>query len=303
MNIACPQCGFSRDVDEKRFEKGPVAATCPRCSCRFRILQNGEIGPILPPKGWQVMQGRPETVEQEEEEIRQAAKLAYEREAGRFAENETPPPPAPDTAVVTNPWALAPGNGGWLYAFCQTIIRVLFSMPAFARGLKPEAPLARAFIFYIIIGIYKLLIEYMWTMGSARLLAPEVEADPQLGKMLELLASGQGLVLTLLLGTALLILKIYALSFLMYLVYRLISPVNAKFPLVFQIMGYSTAPAILCIVPVLGSLAAFFWGLGCLAIGCKNAMQLTWPQTFAGFVPVFLVYAPLMSQYMSLLGA
>ena len=61
-------------------------------------------------------------------------------------------------------------------------------------------------------------------------------------------------------------------------------------------MVYSSAPALLCVIPALGSLAGMVWGLACMAVGCRAALRLNWPQTLLGFVPVCMVMGPMILQ-------
>ena len=51
----------------------------------------------------------------------------------------------------------------------------------------------------------------------------------------------------------------------------------------------SSAPMLLCVVPVLGYLAGFIWCLASIAIGCRAAFRLSWAQTIAGCLPVVLL--------------
>lgn len=240
----------------------------------------------------------------EEEDIRETARRAYAREAERFSRTdaESEPCDMADGAVSEeNPWDAAPGNGGWLQAFYQTVLRVMFAAPRFFATLRPHAPLVRPLVFYLVICVIQTIVERFWGTMLISALTPSAATDPQLEKLLEMLAPKSDLALSLLLRCGLLVLQLYVFTALMFLAYRIVARERTSFSLIFQIMAYSSAPALLCVVPALGSLAGMIWGLACLAVGCRAALRLNWAQTLFGFVPLALVFGPLLLQAMTAL--
>ena len=338
MNIICPQCGFSRELPADRLPARAVMATCPKCACRFRfsaeagVLETldaptaraaapGEDDPLPPgaivpgrsPEhtaaetadttedgGGRRTESAPGQAEPEEEDIRRTASKAYAREAARL-EPETERDAG--HTVEANPWETAPGRNGWLAAFYQTVMRVMFAASRFFGALNPEAPQLRALSFYLVVCVFQTVVERFWGGMLLTIMAPSAATDPQLEKMLALLAPQTNLAMTLLLRTALLVLQLYVFSGLVHLAYRFVAPDRTSFPLVFQVMAYSSAPALLCVIPGLGSLAGMIWGLACMAVGCRAALRLNWPQTLLGFVPVCLVMAPMFLQLLSAVQA
>lgn len=241
---------------------------------------------------------------EEEEDIRETARRAYTREAERFARADAAQEPsamADDTLPDENPWDAAPGNGGWLQAFYQTVLRVMFAAPRFFASLRPHVPLGRPLVFYLVICVIQTIVERFWGTMLISALTPSAATDPQLEKLLEMLAPKSDLALSLLLRCGLLVLQLYVFTALMFLAYRIVARERTSFSLIFQIMAYSSAPALLCVVPALGSLAGMIWGLACLAVGCRAALRLNWAQTLFGFVPLALVFGPLLLQAMAAL--
>lgn len=334
MNITCPRCGFSRELPADRLPVRAVIATCPRCACRFRFsVETGVLETLdaptarasapgqddpLPPgaivpgrspepaasgtdaaaedggaRGAGGASGQPEP---EEESMRQTASRAYAREAARMEPEEQQDG---ERSIEINPWDAAPGHDGWLAAFYQTVMRVMFAAPRFFGALNAEAPPLRALGFYLIICVLQTVVERFWGSMLLAVMAPSMATDPQLEKALILLAPQTNLAMALLRRTAFLVLQLYVFSALIHLAYRLVAPNQTSFPLVFQIMAYSSAPALLCVIPGLGSLAGMIWGLACMAVGCRAALRLNWPQTLLGFVPVCLVTAPMLLQLLA----
>lgn len=305
MLIVCPQCGFSRDVSKDRLHGNSVIVHCPKCACRFRFSSSG-LTEILSPKEEKRSNEADKSVarppaassaaaQDEDEDIRVIATRAYAREAARF-QNEQ------DQISGQNPWEEAPSPAGWINALYQTILRVMFAPQFFFRALKPDAALSRALIFFLIFCIGQIIIEKIWIQVFISFLAGHPVDDPQMQQLLALIAPDTNLFLSIFVRVGISVGELYCFSFLMCLAYRLVAPKRASFPLVFQIMAYSSAPSILCIIPFIGSLAGFFWGLGCLAIGIKSALNLDWPKVCVGFLPIIILFAPFFSSLMGKLG-
>lgn len=283
MNIVCPQCGFSRNVDDSRIKKRIVIATCPKCSCKFRIADSGFLE-VLPSVSAENMTPINDA-KNIDEDIRLAAAKAYENESKRFENEES-----------ENRHSNFGQQENIIKAFWQTIMLVMFSAPAFFKNLSPKASLKTPLIFYLVLCVIQIFVEQTWSQIFYSILSPGVSNDPQMEKMLEMLAPDTGITLTLLLRTGVMVAELYLFSFAMSLMYRLVAPEKASFSLLFQIIAYSAAPSILCIIPAIGSLAAFFWTIGCIAAGCKAALDIDWAKVFFGFLPIIFLFIPLLSR-------
>lgn len=284
-----------RDGAEGRDDPLPPGAIVPGRDPEHAAAETAGIAQSDSARRTETVREQPEPSEPEED-LRRVASRAYAREAARLkpeAERES------GRVAEVNPWEAAPGRDGWLAAFYQTAMRVMFAAPRFFGALNPEAQQLRALSFYLLVCILQTVVERFWGGMFLAIMAPSAATDPQLEKMLALLAPQTNLAMTLLLRTALLVLQLYVFSALIHLAYRFIAPGRASFPLVFQVMAYSSAPALLCVIPGLGSLAGMIWGLACMAVGCRAALRLNWPQTLLGFVPVCLVMGPMLLQLLS----
>lgn len=271
MKITCPNCGFSRDVPEDRIPKSRPVATCPQCKCRFPVefRQNPHPEPAAQPKI-------------EEEDMRPIAAQAYQREAERFAESAEPE----ERAI---PWEEAPVQIPWLAAFIQTVMRVMFSAQQFFRLILPDAPLLRPLGFFILVSAFETLVERGWLAVTYSVLSSAAQGDPGLEQMLRVLQPTQDILLSTLIRCAWLVIQLYISAAILTWVFRLIVPGRSRFSLLFQVLAYSSAPSILCIVPLLGSVAGNVWSLACLLIGCKTVLGLDWSQTILGFAPIALI--------------
>jgi len=322
MKITCPACNFAREVDEGKLPPTAAIATCPRCKERFRFREpvatdrseppacassepqpaerpapDGDAlppGAVIPPRTRDLLDAdlfshprdggspRPPSAppdEEDEQESRRLAAEAYRRAAEL--------PPFPEMQELSNPWE-APYDG-YLAAFYQTAVRVLFAAPRFFAGLLPQKQLVRALLFYLIVGLIQIAAEQFWLAVFVKVLALRAESDPQLAQLLVLLSREMSLPLFVLLRTAFISLQLFVAAILYHMMFRMIVPDKANFSIVFQVIAYASAPALLGIIPLLGALAGFIWSIGCSLVGCRYALRINWVQTILALGPLYFV--------------
>ena len=326
MKITCPACGFTREVDEGKLPSAAALATCPRCKERFRFREPAVAGrsetparsasapesadlltpednvpppgAVIPPRkgglqdedlfshprdtGPPPASSTPPGAEEAQDPRRQAAE-AYRRAAAL---------PPPDEAP--NPWENP--HDGYPAAFYQTAVRVLFAAPRFFAGLAPQKHLVRALVFYLIVGLIQVAAEQFWLAVFAKILAPRAESDPQFAQLLALLSREMSLPLFVLARTAFITFELFVMAVLYHVTLRLVAPGRTDFSLVFQVLAYASAPGLLGIIPILGSLAGFIWSIACSIVGCRYALRITWTQTLMALAPLYLVFALLFVQ-------
>jgi len=317
MKITCPACSFTRDVDEGKLPPAAAIATCPRCRERFRFRESAPAdacavpspaspepaepaadddgtppGAVIPPHTLGLPEedlfahprsrGAPRSSGPQEEnggqESRRQATEAYQRAADL--------PSSPDGQDLSNPWD--DPQDGYPAAFHQTALRVLFAAPRFFAGLAPQKPLARAFMFYLIVGLIQIAAEQFWLGVFVKDLAPRAESDPQLAQLI-LLSREMSLPLWMLARTAFISFELCVVAALYHVMFRIVVPDRADFSLVFQVLAYASAPALLGVVPFLGSAAGCVWSIVCSIVGCRCALRISWRQTLLALVPLYLV--------------
>jgi len=312
LKIICPACSFTRDVDEGKLSSVAAIAVCPRCKERFRFrepaLDRSESvdpptpdddllppGAVIPPyranqldedlfshprdSGAPDRPSAPPDAEDERESRRQAAET-YRRMAELAS-------PSDEVETLSNPWE--DPYEGYPAAFYQTAVRVLFAAPRFFAGLVPQKQLGRALAFYLLVGLFQIFAEQFWLAVFAKVLAPRAESDPHLAQLLPLLARDISLPLVVLARTALITLELFVASMLYHIVFRMIVPAKANFSLVFQVIAYAAAPALLGIIPLLGLLAGFVWSIACGVVGCRYALRISWTQTLLALGPLYFI--------------
>lgn len=334
MKITCPDCGFFRELAADRAPQRAVIATCPKCGCRFRfqpedgvshVVAHGQTTPARPaasrpqeddplPPGAIVPgrsssdqpgtaagadSGRTRAPEETAPPAGAAARPtdgAGPEEAGR--PEETPPDnrkrrPRPAAEDDGNPWDMAPHPAGYLSAFYQTTLRVMFGAGRFFAHLHPEAPQLRALLYALIITLIMLLSQYVWLSMTREMLEQAAPANAPLMVVIRF-ALDQPLFYALI-SLASFVFQIYIASALLFLGFRITGVKHASFYIIFQVVAYSTAPLLLCIIPVLGPQVGLIWSLACLVNGCRVALQIDWPRTLLGFAPLVLLFVLLLS--------
>lgn len=253
----------------------------------------------------------------EEEDPRLTASRAYAREAergrrlreaSREEKEETKTTERADDAEdndeqspLRNPWEEAPRTVGYAEGFYQTVLRVMFGAPRFFAGLRDDAPPLRALLFFLVVGVIGVTALSLWS-GVFRDIVADT-ADPQLQSLAAMLPPKSNMLFYGLLQLFILVLQLYIVSALVFLSFRLSTCRTATYARVFQILAYSSAPMLLCVVPVLGNLAGFVWCLASIVIGCRAAFRLSWAQTVVGCLPIVVLLAMLLRQTLGMLSA
>ena len=194
------------------------------------------------------------------------------------------------------PWETAPEPDGWLAAFYHTCMRVMFAAQRVFSQVQPGGSQMRALFFYLLVSVIQVVVERVWSGVFMALIAPSAASDPQLEKMLIMLSPQMSLPMIVLIKTGMSVIQLYVLSALINFTYGFVRGSRTDFSQVFQVLAYSAAPTLLCVVPLLGSLVGFVWMVACVLVGCRAALRLTWPQTLMGLAPVILLIAPLLLQ-------
>lgn len=195
-----------------------------------------------------------------------------------------------------SPWDNAPKKIGFVEAFYQTCMQVMFAGSYFFSRLNPAASLMRSLSFFLVLSVAQVLIERLWAEVMVYFLQPSAASDPQLKQLLAMLSSDDGIFFSLLMRTAFMTAELYLTALIFTVFFSFLTRSKGKFGLIFQVTAYAAAPAILCIVPIIGSGVGIIWSVACCVIGCRYALRLHWLQAFGVVLPLYLILLPLMFQ-------
>lgn len=298
MIIHCPHCDYTREMPDERIPDGVVTAHCPGCGKSFPFSRTDNAGndaqpeqPAAPDAVQDSMDAvQPEQPAEPEQPGQNKREDSFEGRAwqdrpgyGRQQGEQ------PENSPEINPWAVCTSFTEMPQALYQTCLRVMLSARVFFSSLRP-APLTRAFVFFLALGCFQVLVEQLWTLLFFNYLMPADQlSDPQLKQLADMMVQdGQGSnVLTgLLLRLGIITLQLFFFSSLLFISLRLIVRKTIPYTLIVQVLCYASAPLILCILPGIGMVAGLFWSSAVTFIGLKWALRLTWPQTFLGMAPL-----------------
>jgi hypothetical protein len=171
---------------------------------------------------------------------------------------------------------------GAVKAFFQTIKLSLFSPTEFFKRLPPQDPvpppplggIGSALLYAILVGVPSLAIGLFWQFlaSSMGVMFGETrEAALSLGTSLVATAFSPLLILISLLIT----------SLVLHLFLALFGGANYGFTATFRVLCYASAPEILQIIPLCGSLASGIWCFVLCVIGLATVHRTTMSRSFA----------------------
>ncbi len=312
MIIRCPHCDYTREMPDERIPEGVVTAHCPGCGKSFPFSRTDNSGNEAQTE----QTAAPDTVQDSMDAVQPEQPVEPEQpgqtqQEDSFEERAWQDLPGygrqhaeqPENSPEINPWAVCTSFGEMPQALYLTCLRVMLSARIFFSSLRP-GPFTRAFVFFLAIGCFQVVVEQLWTLLFFNYLMPADQlADPQLKQLADMMVqNGQGSnVLTgLVLRLGIITLQLFLFSSLLFISWRLIVRKSIPYSLIVQVLCYASAPLILCILPGIGMVAGLFWSCAVTFIGLRWALRLTWSQTVLGMAPLL---ALILVSYMQILGS
>ena len=299
MQIRCPVCDYSREIDLSKIPPTAEFATCPKCRHRFRFraldLETIERPAPLEPNPehadvwdavdslhdkWEGKDDRAETDEERQDTQAQARDIAI-------------------------PWE-NPKHLGYWQSFVRTTLWALMQPSSFFATLTRRPALLPALAYYLVLGMFQYVLNVIWTqflgsMMQERLVEMfgEERYREAIGNILEnSLFSSAILTVPFLLAVQLAIT-----TMVIHIIIRLMEPARADFALSFKIVSYASAALLVTIIPVVGAVISPIWYIALLLIGCRNAFRLTWGKAALAMSPLYvLMFLAASSQYSQFLS-
>ena len=312
MRIICPQCSFSRDMPEEKIPPQARLATCPKCKHKFRLWEEEEEEQASAPEY--------ETQSREEEEEEQAPAPEEETQPreeavqGDFVEQSPrsreddiwstlktlgvegdepeeeygpedesgPEEEATEEAAPSQvPWE-NPGSHGFLGGLLSTIVQVMSAPIAFFRSMAVSGGLGMPLAFYLLLMELQVLAQHFWRTAGV---VPQAQEG----------LFGQGLIevgaLSLLLFyPAIMAVSLFVLSGVYYACLVALQEETKGYESIVRVVSYSSAPAVLALVPGIGPLVGMVWQLVCTFLGLREVQETTSGRAlFAIFMPFVLL--------------
>lgn len=309
MQIRCPVCDYSREVNLEKIPATSEFATCPKCRHRFRF-RAVDLDTVERDAG-------PPEPDPEHADVWDAVDSLQNRWTGKSKRHPHDPDardggsgddsgehpylqgdhgpdydqPAPGDTEI--PWE-NPRYLGYGQSFLRTSLWAFLQPADFFATLSRRPALFPALTFYMVFGCIQYVLNVVWTyalghMVSERFIATMGEEAFQrvIGNLLE-----NSLFTPAILSVPFqLAIQLFITVAVVHLLIRIISPDTADFALAFKVVSYASVGFALVIIPVLGTLAAPLWYFALLFIGCRNAFGMPWDKTLLAMMPLYLLLA------------
>lgn len=286
MKIQCPQCDFSREVNEEKIPDKASLATCPKCGHKF-YFREPETAFDLKDQ----VDGEEEQAEQEEPDIWSSlesldADESRQRQTG-FEQAGEGRVQQPESSV---PWENLQAHG-LVQAFYETIKKIMLSPVLFFDSMPLGPNFTQPLIFYLLVAEIQVLARFFWGLAGV---TPQMESGdglPGLGMF------GTGSVLILFLYPVLMALMLFFASGLNHICLTAVKSGKGGFLGTFKVVSYANAPMILAVVPLIGPLAGMLWAVVCTYLGFKIVHQTSGGRVvLAMLLPVLILL--LISSFM-----
>jgi hypothetical protein len=211
----------------------------------------------------------------------------------------SPPPLPPEPPPPTLP---LPGRGipwddrerlGLATALVETIKQILLEPVAFFRAMPVSGGLASPLAFGIVVGYFGLAVsatyEFVFNSVAGRMLGGFGRSG-EFQRISDMIGSGVGLVLTLLLGPVFLLVGLFLGAGITHLCLMLLGGAKRGFEATFRVACFAQAPSIFTIVPFCGGLVHVVYQIVLAIIGISEAHQVSrWTAAAAVLLPFVII--------------
>lgn len=302
MQIRCPVCDYSREIDLSKIPPTAEFATCPKCRHRFRFRAL-DLETIAKPV--------PLEPDPEHADVWDAVDSLHDKWQGKdekddegaaHEERQEYEPRQRETAIFwENPKYL-----GYWQSFVRTTHWVITQPSNFFASINRRPALLPALAYYLILGMLQYVFNAVWlqVMGSMmreRLI--EFLGEERFRELIGNVLENSLLSPVIVTVPFLLVVQLAITAMVIHVLIRLMEPARADFALAFKVVSYAAASLLLAIVPVAGAILAPVWYIALLLIGCRSAFRLSWGKAVLVMSPLYiLMFLAASSQYVEFLS-
>ncbi len=301
MQIRCPVCDYTREVNLDKVPPTAEFATCPKCRHRFRFraVDLDAVEHAGPPEP-----------DPDHEDVWDAVDSLPGRWEKDHAREETDDGSDEDEAPhhggnVAIPWE-NPRYLGYRQSFVKTTLWALLQPASFFATLTRRPALLPALSFYLLFGIAQYIINIFWTYLLGNMVRDrfiENMGEEAFQRIVGNVIENSLLTPAVLAVPFQLAIQVFVTAALVHLLIRIINPQRSDFFLSFKVVAYAAAGFALVAVPIAGSILAPMAYLALLLIGCRNAFVMPWGRTLTVMIPLYLLlFFVATAQYTHYLG-
>lgn len=313
MQIKCPECGFTREINETQIPASSSFATCPKCTTRFRF--RAEPDPVETPEAaeetpdaapqaqnepkdgdtWASMDkmrqdwddidredgeepnarpGEDQQGREEEARLREEAQRAYQQAAMQNGR-------IPFLSTMGSvPWEY---RGGFLnpIVFLRTVILMVTRAPQFFSGINPYSSIFPSWVFLLVVRGVQMAVAIIGT----KLISTAPDGTQQILSISEVF----NLPMLIFMSVCMITLMHFLGSFIVNYTIQTITRSRSSFRLTFKVMAYANMPILLSAIPGVGSMLGLVASLGLLVVGIRYAYRFSWRQTSISVTPYLII--------------
>lgn len=317
MQIKCPECGFTREVNESQVPANSSFATCPKCATRFRFRAEPDNSPEYndltkqhpdvddthenssdleqdsdkkKPEDediWASMEKMRHDWEEidREENIKTDEKNddATRREAQKAYQQ------AAAGAGGHVPFFSTLGSVPWEYrggflnpiVLVRTILLMVSRTPQFFSGVNPFSSIIPAWVFLMLVRGVQMI--------AAILSTQLVETLPDGTQNFLSIYDVFDLPTLIAIIVCMITIMHFLGSFIVNYTIQLHSRPKANFRLTFKVMAYANMPIMLSVIPGVGNMLGVFASLLLLFFGIRYAYAFSWRKTMISIAPYLIL--------------
>ena len=314
MQIRCPVCDYSREVNLAKVPPTAEFATCPKCRHRFRFravdLDAVEHAPAPPEPNpehadvWDAVDSLHDRWAEKDRDDDARPDRRADDSAGDG--DEAPYYDQPAAGDVAIPWE-NPRHLGYWQSFLRTFLWAFLQPASFFATLSRRPALLPALSFYLIFGTIQYALNVIWTYVLGNMLREQLVermGEEAFQKILGNVIENSLLTPAVLSVPFQLAIQVFITAAVVHLLIRIITPQTSDFALSFKVVAYASAGFALVGIPVIGSIMAPLWYFALLLTGCRYAFDMPWTKTLMAMVPLYiLLLLAAMAQYSQFMGA
>jgi hypothetical protein len=306
VQINCPHCGFTKEIDETKVPAGAKTATCPKCREKFELKLDQPAGASAPPPPPPPPSMEPE-MEQPGASYGAPPSMpetpAYQ-EPGMGA---APPPPLPGqpsyaqpTPTVDIPWESR--SGSFFGDYFATVKMVLFKPGTFFSSMPVDAGLGKPLVFAIINGIIGFFFLMLWQM-LLMMIGVGLSGDMAGGMGAAVGGGALGMIIFVIISPIFVVLGMFIGSAILHLFLLIVRGADSGYQATFRTMGYATAAYLAYIIPIVGGLVGGIWALILMIIGLAKAHRTGIGRVIIAVIVIPIVLVILLSILAGILAA
>lgn len=316
MNVVCPHCNFSRNVDPSKIPPNVKLATCPKCHQKFDLNLGELTAAQAPPPIEEETTIIDTTTEAEEiltpkEAFKPAPATELEDMAAGLVASGGPGTEAylgagPEVDIGAGPveqqvegipWE--DRQAGFLGDLWATIKQVLFSPGVFFDRMPISGGFKGPLVFGVIAGSIGVILSLFWQLAGMLL---GLGFSGGMGDIFPATMMVGIMVGVMVLSPIFIALGLFIGAVFIHLFFIIVRGAGGGYQATFRVLAYATAPNLFNIVPFLGGFVAAIWSLVLLFMGLKRAHDISLLRVFLAVIVVPFVLVFILGLGVAILG-